>query len=621
MSAASARAFVERVAATLGDNGQAQHGEALLGELNAPHRARPALFVVGEAKRGKSCLVNALLGQPDASPVGVAVVTGTPITFFSASPPTAMVFRYGEARPTTVEWREARSLATVAGNPGNVENVRAVALGSENPLLESINLIDTPGVGGLDSGHGALTLQSLRSADALLFVIEAGAQFRAAELDFLRRAASRVDTVIFVLTKVDLHRGWRAIRDDNARILESQAPRFAGCPAVAVSSMLAMRGLQSQDAVEARELREESGIEQLERVIAEHVVARSDVLHGRNLVRAASGALAALERTLQEQLAALGSSAGSREALEAEQKRLQELRQSKAEWPQRLDLEIRKLTLQRSEEATRGTLQIKQRYDERLRHVGKQDVETLPGELIADLTALAGALDEQAVDRLFSLVLEVLSDIDSANRLRRSLDMLTADSLLSDLESFDVGRYELATSDKFSVLSSFSTGRSVGALGTATIGALLAPPLGIAVAFGIGGLFAFQAFRSRTEQAFTAAFQRWMAAQIAQTQTAINTAFARRMIDLHTELRTAIQEAIERRESGISESLNSARTLLQAGEDKRTAAQQALTQRLELTQALRRDGAGLLAGPAERGTTSPAELSAGSATQVSGSIR
>ena len=252
---------------------------------------------------------------------------------------------------------------------------------------------------------------------------------------------------------------------------------------------------------------------------------------------------------------------------------------------------MRKLSLERAEEATRGTLEIKQRYDERLRRLTKQDIDTLPGELIADLAALAGSLNEQAVDRLFSVVHDVLSDIDSASRLRESLGTLTADSIRSDLESFSMGDYELATADKLSVLSSFASGRSLGALGGATIGALLAPPVGIAVGFGIGGLFAFHAFRSRTEQTFSTSFQRWMAAQIAQTQTTINTTFARRMIDLQGELRTAIYEAIGRRESEISESLNAAKTLLQAEEAKRLEGEHALKQRLELMQALQQQGA------------------------------
>ena len=86
------------------------------------------------------------------------------------------------------------SLATVAGNPGNVENVRAVALGLASPLLDRINLVDTPGVGGLASGHGALTLQSLNSADALIFVVEAAPRFAApssSSFTKLRRGSTR----------------------------------------------------------------------------------------------------------------------------------------------------------------------------------------------------------------------------------------------------------------------------------------------------------------------------------------------------------------------------------------------------------------------------------------------
>jgi GTPase SAR1 family protein len=590
-------AFVERVATALRNNGEPERAQALTTELRSPHRERPALFVVGEDKRGKSCLVNALLGRPDLSPVGVEVVTGAPITFFAASPPTAMVFRYGEPKPKTVELDEARSLATVAGNPGNRENIRAVAIGLDIPLLAGLNLIDTPGVGGLDSGHGALTLQSLGSADALLFAIEAGAQFRSAELSFLRRAASRVDTVILVLTKVDLYRGWRTILEDNRHILESEAPRFADCPVVAVSSMLALRGLESQNPDESLELRRESGIDLLERTIDEHVVSRSQLLHVRNVVRAATAEVAGLERLLQDRLASMDGAGGSREALEAEQQRLEELRQSKADWPQRLDLEVRKLSLERSEAATRGTLEIKRRYDERLRHVGKQDIETLPGELIADLTALAGSLNEAAVDRLFSVVQDVLTDIDSAGEVRESLGSLTTTSLRSDLESFAMGPHELAVSDKLSVLSSFASGRSLGALGGATVAAILAPPVGMAVGFGIGGLFAFQAFHSRTQHAFAAAFQPWMAAQISQTQTAINTTFARRMLDLQGDLRTAIIGAIAQRETQIAETLESGKQLLQAEEGKRVAAEQALNQRAEIMKALQKRGAELLARP------------------------
>jgi hypothetical protein len=203
-------------------------------------------------------------------------------------------------------------------------------------------------------------------------------------------------------------------------------------------------------------------------------------------------------------------------------------------------------------------------------------------------------LNEKAVDRLFTLVQDVISDLETESRLRESVGVLMKDSLQGNLEGFAMGQHEIAISDKLSVLSSFASGRSLGALGGATIGALLAPPIGIAVGFGIGGMFAFHAFRSRTDQAFTTAFQRWMAAQIQQTQLAINTTFARRMLDLQAELRTAIQDVIERREREVTESLEAARSLLQADEGTRLAAERAIRQRLEVMGALHTRGDALI---------------------------
>ncbi|HTW99043.1 MAG TPA: dynamin family protein, partial [Acidimicrobiales bacterium] len=173
-----AAALVERAAEVIRAEGRPKVADDLLAKRQARRKARPTILVAGEDKRGKSSLVNALLRRSDLSPVGVEVVTGAPISFFLASPERAAIVRYGETKPVPTDVATAQRLATVQGNPGNEENIRAVQIGVDCPLLEHVTLVDTPGVGGLSSGHGELTLQSLQFADALLFVVEAGAQFR-----------------------------------------------------------------------------------------------------------------------------------------------------------------------------------------------------------------------------------------------------------------------------------------------------------------------------------------------------------------------------------------------------------------------------------------------------------
>jgi len=54
---------------------------AELAELRRGQLTRPSVVLVGETKRGKSSLVNALLGVPDLSPVDAAVATATYLHF------------------------------------------------------------------------------------------------------------------------------------------------------------------------------------------------------------------------------------------------------------------------------------------------------------------------------------------------------------------------------------------------------------------------------------------------------------------------------------------------------------------------------------------------------------
>ena len=226
--------------------------------MNRQPKARPAVIVAGEDKRGKSSLVNALMRYPDLSPTGVEVVTAAPIVLNRSA---RKRLRSSTATATTEARRlvrRGRTLATVVGNPLNEQNIRTVHLGIDRPILDRFTLVDTPGVGGLESGHAALTLQSLRDADALLFVLEAGAQIRAQELGFLQTAAARINRVVFAFTKVDIHRGWQSVMAMNRQILSERAPRLANCPMIAVSSQLALRAL-SLDGEDAEELRARVG--------------------------------------------------------------------------------------------------------------------------------------------------------------------------------------------------------------------------------------------------------------------------------------------------------------------------------------------------------------------------
>jgi len=592
-------AQVRKAADLLRAKGRPDPADALIRMLSAPPKAKPSILVAGEAKVGKSSLVNALLSRPGLSPIGPEPMTSAPIAFFSSERPVANVLRYGETEPCPTELEEAISLATVTGNPGNGENIRAVSIGIDCPLLADMDLVDTPGVGGLESGHGALTLQSLADAEALVFVTDSTAPIRAAELDFLRRASARIDTVVLVLTKIDANRGWRTILDDDRAIIKEQAPRFANCPVVAVSSHLAQRGLRSSDPEEASELREESGLLALESALATSVVARSAVLRDVNAVRACITPLFALERSLAEETAAVKSPQTAQQALQAEQKRLQQLNLDRAEWPQILDNEVRKLTLERQDAASRSTVELRHRYDERAKTLRMKDQDGLPGEFTAELTALVSSLNEVAAGRLGEIIHTLLAELDDSGALEETIDRLTLRSIDDDLASLSLGSYGTTGFDKLSVLSSFSTGRTVAELVSGsglglTATAFLAPPVAIALGVGLGGLFVFQSFRNKSRQSFTSEFGPWMRDQISNVQLTLNNAFSRGMIDFQLAAKKAIREALAAREREINEALTSAKKLVEMETGERNRAQQQLTDSLAELRSMRQDALRLL---------------------------
>jgi predicted GTPase len=227
------RLLLEKTAALAQASGDPDAENRLRAELAKPPAPRTSVMVVGENKRGKSSLLNALLGQPGLLPVDTDVATSGHLAITHADKPGARVSAVSEAgdeHTVEIPLESIGTYASMAGNPDNVQNVRAVEIGLDHPLLaRGLTLVDTPGVGGLEAGHTAITLAQLPYADALVFVLDPNAPMTAPELAFLEEATKRIETVLFVLTKTDAFPGWPKIVEDNRELIAARAPRFAQC--------------------------------------------------------------------------------------------------------------------------------------------------------------------------------------------------------------------------------------------------------------------------------------------------------------------------------------------------------------------------------------------------------
>lgn len=188
--------------ATLADEAHAariaQDARALL------ERVREGRFFVaclGQFKRGKSTLINALLGE-ELLPSGVAPVTSV-----------VTVVRWGERRARVrigeSEWREVPieslgAYVSEAENPENQKDVRGVELFCRSAFLErGLCLVDTPGIGSVFAGNTAETNAFVPHIDAAIVVLGGDPPISGDELTLVREVTARVSEVLFVLNKAD----------------------------------------------------------------------------------------------------------------------------------------------------------------------------------------------------------------------------------------------------------------------------------------------------------------------------------------------------------------------------------------------------------------------------------
>ena len=193
--------FLERLFQVRGVKDQESRCHELLTKLAED---RFTLAVVGQFKRGKSSLMNALIGG-ELLPTGLLPLTSA-IT----------ILRFGPRQRLVVKWMNSsleyekplsalREFVTEQGNPGNRKQVRAVYVETNSTFLRrGLELVDTPGIGSAIEANTATTEAFIPHCDAVVFVTAVDAPMTESELGFLRRLRHDVKKVFCVVNKTDL---------------------------------------------------------------------------------------------------------------------------------------------------------------------------------------------------------------------------------------------------------------------------------------------------------------------------------------------------------------------------------------------------------------------------------
>ena len=160
------------------------------------------LVVVGQFKRGKTSLINALLGA-DILPVAVVPLTSI-VTIMTWGEVLRIKVYFNDGKIAEIRPESLTEYVTEKGNPKNVKDVREVVLTYPSPYLkDGVRLIDTPGVGSIYEHNTDVAYQYLPKADAALFLLSVDQPMSKAELDFLKDVKAYSNKIFFVLNKAD----------------------------------------------------------------------------------------------------------------------------------------------------------------------------------------------------------------------------------------------------------------------------------------------------------------------------------------------------------------------------------------------------------------------------------
>ena len=523
----------------------------ILDELREVDRDDPLrVCVVGETCRGKSTLLNTLIGRPLLSPVGAGVTTSCWVKV-----------SHGERDEAVVLLANRESLAEPIRRPCDIREVQryialdqlrepviGVELRVPAPALRDLNLeiIDTPGVGGLTAGHSRLTLNVLRTADALLFVCDCKQPILAPEMEFLVEAAQRVPTVVVAVTKCDVSPDYeRVVADTRRRIQQTAGLEHA--PVLAVAPPLHDRAA-SADPERAGRLRRFSGIEELLSTIYQHTSAVSAAVRLENAGRALaevsrtliarSDELAELlaghadrERELQDEIDGLRAIAADRPLLTLRvHEAVDRLRREPAD---SFDVAIRRMRTRYSTEAEKGTASA---------------LSTLPSRLAGDVTAAAVESLERTTQRSTEIVGDLLRDLGGADRWPETARTTSA--------RFVIGLEPPGTSTRRSGADLAASAQLFTRLvellgGTAVVVSAFTGPGIIAASLAVAAAAGWWKARAGTEHEERARLLAWVDAALTEATSTFHAELNQRVTDVERQVTRVLPELIRGREQEL----------------------------------------------------------------------
>ncbi len=177
------------------------HAAQVKGLLDKLENRQMAVSIIGQFKRGKSSLSNAIL-EDKIMPVGIVPITSAVTKVIYGEKSAEVHFINGIVEE--IQFEELSAFISEQENANNERGVEEVVLRCPSPFLkDGLVFVDTPGVGSFHQNNTETAYHYMKESDAVIFLLSVDSPINQIEIDFLQGTKEFAGKFYFAVNKVD----------------------------------------------------------------------------------------------------------------------------------------------------------------------------------------------------------------------------------------------------------------------------------------------------------------------------------------------------------------------------------------------------------------------------------